>query len=105
MAALPEMKALESRKRDLVLESEVNRELLHLEVTRIRLSVARLRSSFAGHGVWKWLAPVAGFLLARRFSGNSGFIAKGSMVLSLLGSAWKLWSGRKRRGPTDEPGI
>jgi hypothetical protein len=106
MVAIPGLKELESRKRDLVLESEVNRQLLHLEVTKIRLSFARLRSSFTGgRGLWKWLAPVAGFVVARRFSGGSGVMAKGSMLISLLGSVWKLWNAMKKRGPVDAPEV
>jgi hypothetical protein len=97
MDPIPGLKALQSRKRDLLLESEVNRQLLDLEASKVRLSFERIRSGLSGRNLWKWVAPVAGFFVARRFSGGSGFMAKGSIVASLLGTAWKLWNAMKRR--------
>lgn len=105
MDPIPGLKALQSRRRDLLLESEVNRQLLQLEVSNVRLSFERIRSGFSGRNLWKWVAPVAGFFVARRFSGGSGFMAKGSMVVSLLGTAWKLWSAMKKPGPVEASEI
>lgn len=97
MDAIPGLKALQSRKRALLLESEVNRQLLELELTQLRLSFERLRSGWLSpRGVWKWVAPVTGFIMARRFSRNSGLMAKGSLLVSLLGATWKIWSALKR---------
>ena len=106
MAPVPGLTALQSRKRDLLLESEVNRQLLRLELTKLRVSVERLRSGFTGGGnVWKWLAPVAGFILARRVSRNSTFMARGSLIVSMLGAVWKLWSAFKRSPSAEAPEI
>ena len=106
MDPIPGLKALELRKRDLLLESNLNRQAFGLEVARLRLRVENLRSGFTRNQSWlKWAAPVAGLLVARRFAKSPGMISKGSMLVSLAGTAWKLWNGYKTARSPVKPGI
>jgi len=104
MDPIPGLKALQSRKRDLLLESDLNRQGLRLEMARLRLRGESLSNSFARSQGWmKWVAPVAGFFVARRFARTPGVLSKGSMLISLAGTAWKLWSGFKAARPPVDP--
>jgi hypothetical protein len=106
MDTVPGLKALQSRKRDLLLESQLNRQLLQIECQRLRLSFERLRSGWlSGRNVWKWAAPVTGFIVARRFSRSSGLMAKGSLFVSIASTIWKLWSAFKKREPAAAPEV
>jgi hypothetical protein len=104
MDTVPGLKPLQSRKRDLLLESELNRQALRLEIARLRLRGEQLRNGIAtGQVWWKLAAPIAGFFIARRVSKGSGLVAKGSLLVSLLGTAWKFWSGRKPADAREMP--
>jgi len=104
MDPIPGLKALQARKRDLLLESEVNRQLFRLELTKLQLSVDRLRRGFtSGSNLWKLLVPLTGFFMGRRFSRNSRLMTKGSVIVSLLGAAWKVWNAFKRTQPAEVP--
>ena len=92
MDTLPGIAQLRARKRELLVESELNRQVLRVEAEALRLQVDQVRATCArGRAVWQWAAPVAGFLLARRFDKSGGLLAKGSMLAGALGSAWKLF--------------
>ena len=66
MDPAPGLSALRDRKRELLVESELNRQLLRVEVGRIRFQTERLKRGYGwAHGAWKWVAPIAGFLFAR----------------------------------------
>ena len=104
MDPIPGLKALQSRKRDLLLESDLNRQALRLEITRLRLRGESLSNSFARSQGWmKWLAPVVGLFVARKFARTPGVLSKGSMLVSLAGAAWKLWSSLKAARSPAEP--
>jgi hypothetical protein len=91
------MNTLQDRKRDLLLESELNRQMLRLECHQVQMRFNRIRESWV-HNAWTWAAPLAGIILARRFNKSSGFLAKGSLVATLLHRAWDFW--QRRRGKT-----
>jgi hypothetical protein len=96
MDPIPGLKGLLERKRDLLLESDLNRQAIRLELARLRMQGERWRSGLTrGYSWWNWLAPVAGFLVARKLSKTSGAVAKGSLVASLVGAAWKIWNARR----------
>jgi len=45
----------------LTIESELHRQVLRVEVGRIRLQTERLKHGYGwAHGAWKWAVPVAG---------------------------------------------
>jgi hypothetical protein len=101
---VPGLKELEARKRDLLLESELNRQTVRLELRTIRLRADQLQRGFGWvQQVWKWGAPLAGFLFARKFQKKAGVFAKGSFVVSAATSLWKAWRAA-RGGSTKPPG-
>ncbi len=92
MDTLQGMTALQTRKRELLLESELNRQTLRLEVDQIQLQVERFRSGGMWvHGAWRWLAPVAGFFLAWKFKKTTAFVAKGSLWTLALRKLFEAW--------------
>jgi hypothetical protein len=92
MDAIPGLKEIQLRKRELLLESEMNRQVLRVEAGRLRLWSEQFRRGYGwANNAWKWSAPLAGFLLARRFKKSAGLFAKGSLLLSILTAAWKAW--------------
>jgi hypothetical protein len=92
---------LRDRKRELLLESELNRHVVRVEVGRIRCRVDVYRRRYGwAQSAWKWAVPVAGFLLARKFKNTAGVFAKGSMLLGAARSLWGYWTSRQDRdGP------
>jgi len=95
---IPGLKELQARKRELLLESELNRQVLRVEVSRIRCRVDLYRRRYGwAQSAWKWAAPVAGFLLARKFKKTAGAFAKGSMLLGAARSLWGYWTSRQDR--------
>jgi hypothetical protein len=104
MDPIPGLKALQSRKRDLLLESDLNRQALSLELAGLRVRGENLASGFARNQGWlKWVAPVVGLFVARKFARTPGVLSKGSMLVSLAGAAWKLWKGFKAERLPVEP--
>lgn len=98
------MTELRERRAVLLMESELNRQALRIETARMQLSIDRFRDGFAsGHGLWKWLAPVAGFVLARKL-GKSSAVAKGSAVLAIGRAVWSAWRHRRQRAADVPPG-
>jgi hypothetical protein len=66
-----ELKELHDRKQELLLESEINRQIVALEVKQLQLKATEWRHGLAKAGnVYKWVAPLAGvgfgFFAARR---------------------------------------
>ena len=88
--------SLQDRKRELLLESELNRQVLRLECQQVRARACGLREHWR-QNIWTWAAPVAGFLLARRLSKTSGFFAKGSVLAVVLGKLWEFWQQRREK--------
>jgi hypothetical protein len=74
----------------------LNRQALRVEVMRVQLAVNRVRHGLStGQSLWKWMAPVAGFLVARKF-GQAGAVAKSSAVLAIGKALWSAWRDRRR---------
>lgn len=108
---------LRQRKEELLLESEINRQIIAIEVSQLKLKASDWRHSLAKAGaVYKWVAPIAGiglgFLTARtqarkavrggiRHNGNGAgklnYLALlGPLGASALKQAIQYW--RHRRG-------
>jgi hypothetical protein len=95
------LNALHARKRELLLESELNRQVLQVECARLALETDRLRRGYGlARGAWIAAAPLAGFLLARKRPKAAGAVAKGTLLFTALRAGWKVWSalrdGRSR---------
>jgi hypothetical protein len=89
---VPGLKELQARKRDLLMESDLNRQILRVEIEKIRLRAEQIRRGYGwAHNVWKWGAPVAGFLLARKFRKTAGAFAKGSLLINAAQAIWRFW--------------
>jgi hypothetical protein len=98
------LKELQARKRNLLVESDLNRQVLRVELERIRFRGEQFRRGYGwAHNIWKWGAPVAGLLFARRFKKTAGAFAKGSVLVNVARSLWRFWEDSGRRG-TDPGG-
>lgn len=95
MAAFQGLDALQARKRDLLAESDINRQVLQLETGHVRFRIERFKHGWLRRG-WKWAAPVAGFVFAQKFKKAGGVFAKGSLALLALRKLWEAWQRRKR---------
>jgi len=92
MDTVPGLKELQARRRDLLTESDLNRQVLRVEFERIRFRGEQLRRGYGwAQNVWKWGAPVAGFLLARKFKKTAGAFAKGSLLVNVGQAIWRFW--------------
>lgn len=97
MDTVPGLKALQARKRELLLTSDLNRQALRLELTDLRLRTEQFRRGYGwAQHAWIWAAPVAGFLFARKARGMSGWFAKGSLLVTALGGIWKAWRAARQ---------
>lgn len=98
MDTVPGLKALESRKRDLLVESDLNRQVLRLEVDQLCLRAAEIRRGWGwARSIWVWSGPLVGLLMARRFKKTGGIVAKGSVLLSAFQTGWRLWEAYRQR--------
>jgi len=99
---VPGLKALQARKRELLLESELNRQVLRVECANIAIEAGRFRRGYGwAQSAWTWAAPLAGFLLARKRGKAAGMFAKGSLLFTAARTGWKLWT--TMRGARTEP--
>lgn len=104
MDTVPGLRQLQARKRELILESELNRQSLRVECGRIRYRAEQFRRGYGwANSAWKWAVPVAGFLLARKFKTTAGIFAKGSLLAGVLRSAWRFWDTLRERQPGTDP--
>ena len=90
------MKPLEERRRDLLMESELNRQVLRLELQHLQMRFDKVRDTWL-RNAWRWAAPLAGFFVARKFTKTSGLFARGSLLAMLLGRAWEFWRSRREK--------
>ena len=98
MDTVPGLKQIQTRKRELLLASELNRQVLRVEAGQLLFRVEQFKRGYGwAHRVWKWAAPLAGFLLARRFKRGAGVFAKGSLLVTALGTLWKVWETRQQK--------
>ena len=86
---------MQIRRRQLLAESAVNRQVLQLEVSHVQFRVERFKRRWWQSG-WKFAAPLAGFLFARKFKMADGLFAKSSLALLVLRKLWEIWQNRKR---------
>jgi hypothetical protein len=101
---IPGLTESNARKRALVIESELNRQVLRVELGRIRLQTERIKHGYGwAHGGWKWAVPIVGFLLAKKFKQAPGLFAKSSLVMSALGGLWKVWQIARAKKPSPAP--
>jgi hypothetical protein len=88
---------LERRRKALLVESELNRQALRLEVLSVTTTVQRIRNGFlSGQSLWKWLAPVAGFLIARKLAKPKTSGIGASSVLNIGRALWTAWRERRK---------
>ena len=93
MDTVPGLRELQARKRELLLESDLNRQVIRLEVDQISIRVGQLQRGLSWvQGAWTWAAPIAGFLLARKFKKTGRSFANGSFLITAIQTGWKLWS-------------
>lgn len=83
------MSVLEQRRKELLLESEMNRQVLHLEAEQLRSQIGQMRMGVLS-GKWKFLAPLAGMLMVWKFKKMGGFLKSGVGLL-LLRKAYDKW--------------
>jgi hypothetical protein len=94
--SLKELSQLQARKRDLLVESDINRQMLRLEAEFLRVRFDHYRRGFDRVQLsWKWITPLAGFLVARRMNKTGGFLSKTSALMMLLRGLWEAWQTRK----------
>ena len=96
MDTVPGLKELQVRKRELLMESELNRQVLCIEYGNLAIEAGRLRRGYEwAQRAWTWAAPLAGFLLARKRGKAAGVFAKGSLLVTALSTGWKLWTAMR----------
>lgn len=109
MDTIPGLKELQVRKRDLLVESEMNRQALRVEMRSLRMHVEQYQRGYGwAQSAWKWAAPFAGFLFARKFQNTAGAFAKGSAVVNALSGIWRMWTSvkeKRKQASPDEPEI
>ena len=102
MALLPGLKEVEARKRELLVESELNRQTLRLELEQVRLQAEKIKQTCGW--VWsvvKWAPSLAGFFRAGAPSKTEAAFPQGSRASGLLRRLWGAWQrrGTKRADP------
>ena len=106
MDTVPGLKQLQARKRELLLESDLNRQVWRVEVGRLCLRAEKFQRGFDwASSAWKWAAPVAGFLVARKLKRTAGAFAQGSLLTTALKTAWKFWQARKSPPTASGPDV
>jgi len=106
MVRILKVKELEVRKRTLLIESELHRRTMLLEIDNLQVSFALLKRKYdhvkSAAGIIGIAAPVAGLLFALRRShksetqeakGSGGLISKLVLGAQMLGRLKPLWSG------------
>jgi len=106
MDTLTGLSQVQARKRELLLESALNRQVLRVETGKILVRAEQFRRGYGWANLaWKWTAPLAGLLLARKFRKTADVFAKGSLLVTALSALWQAWEARqqKRPGSNAEP--
>ena len=92
MDTVPGLKSLQQRKRDLLLESEMNRQVLHLQTSELRCHLDRFRGGLtSARSLWKLAAMAGGLMAAQRKTKATGLLGQTVSVLGMAGVAWKAW--------------
>lgn len=96
MDTAPGLKAIQARKHELLLESELNRQVLRVECGKLAFKAEQFRRGYGwAQRAWTWAAPLAGFLLARKRGKAAGAFAKGSFLFTALRAGWKAWTAMR----------
>ena len=94
MDTVPGLKALQQRKRDLLLESELNRQVLRLQATELSSHLDRFRGGLTSmRSLWKLAAVAGGVMAASRMTKAAGILGKATSIMGFAGVAWKAWQG------------
>jgi len=101
----PGLKAIQARKHELLLESELNRQVLRVECANIAIEAGRFRRGYEWvQRAWTWAVPLAGFLLARkRKTKGAGAFTKGSLLFTALRGGWKVWTAMRNTRTEPRP--
>ena len=92
MDTVPGLKTLQQRKRDLLLESELNRQVLRLQATELSAHLHRFGGGLTSlRSVWKLVAVAGGVMAASRVNKAAGILGKATSILGFAGVAWKAW--------------
>ena len=93
------MKGLRARKQALLLESDLNRQILRLEMEQVRLRGEQLKRSYNWVSMaWKWTLPLVGLCAARKSRNQEG-ASRSSKALLLFARLWETWQALRPKGP------
>ena len=92
MDTVPGLRSIEQRKRDLVLESELNRQVLRLQAGELYCHLDRFRGGLTSvRSLWKMVAVAGGVMAASRVTKSAGIFGKATSMVGIAGVAWKAW--------------
>ena len=92
MDTVPGLRSIEQRKRDLVLESELNRQVLRLQAGELSCHLDRFRGGLtSARSLWKMVAVAGGVMAASRVTKSAGIFGKATSIVGIAGVAWKAW--------------
>lgn len=99
MVTLPGLKDMRARKQALLLESDLNRQVLRLEVEQVRLRGEQFKRSYGWVSLaWKWSLPLAELFIARKSNRQQG-ASRSSKALWLFSRLWETWQALRPKGP------
>lgn len=100
MDTIPGLTRLAARKRDLLIESDLNRQVLRIELDQVRLRCGKLRQSFGWmQSSWAWVVPVAGFFAGRKAGPAGDWLSKAAALMALAREAVAFWKSRRGTPP------
>jgi hypothetical protein len=89
----------QEKKRQLLLESEINRRVLTLEWSQLKTSFNWTQSVMqkfkSPSPAWLWLAPLAGFFLAKRFRSQNGWFGNALFLWRIGRRILSIWHSLK----------
>lgn len=92
MDTVPGLKNIQERKRDLLLESEMNRQVLHLQAGELGCHLDRFRGGLTSmRSLWKLAVVAGGVLAARRVTKSTGLLGRATSIMGIAGVAWRAW--------------
>lgn len=92
MDTVPGLRSIDQRKRDLVLESELNRQVLRLQAGELNCHLDRFRGRLTSmRSIWKLAAVAGGVMAASRVTKSAAILGKASSIMGIAGVAWKAW--------------
>jgi hypothetical protein len=89
------IKEIQERKRQLVTESEIHRQILALDCEQAAASTLWLEKGYHTYQEFqpalRFVMPATSFALFRRRRARKGPLAKGLLALQLCRRGWKTW--------------